>query len=121
MKKILTAVVIETGSKRLGIILGAAVTGSASTIAGFVLNGETDFKAGDVLIFKGGKLHSIVRNGVEIPANEIGNSSSVGGGGGSVGGSTGGGNGSGGIVGGGGNIGGGGCFNCGVVRIRDLN
>jgi hypothetical protein len=122
--KILTAVVIETGSRRLGIIVRAAITGSASTIAGFVLSGETDFKAGDVLIFKGGKLHSIIRNGVEIPESQIGNSTSVGGGIGGVGGSSGGGNGSGGFVGGGGSGGGGSggyCFNCGVFYIKDMN
>jgi len=106
---------MQTGNKTLGLVVAGGVTGGLSTAAGYIMDAKSVFQVGDVVVFKGGKLISVIRNGIEIPADQLIKASNGGASGGVGGGRTGT-TGGGGIVGGGG---GGGGFGSGSVGIKD--
>ncbi len=114
--KITQLVLLQTGNKTLGLVVAGGITGGLSTAAGYIMSAQSIFKVGDVLVFKGGKLISVIRNGVEIPADKLTQASNGASGGGvdSGGGGT---TGGGGIVGGGSSGGGG--FGSGRGAIND--
>lgn len=119
--KITQLILMQTGNKTLGLVVAGGVTGGLSTAAGYIMDSKSVFQVGDVVVFKGGKLISVIRNGIEIPADQLIKASNSGASGGGVGGGrtgTTGGGGGGGIVGGGKSFGGGG-FGSGSVGIKD--